>query len=112
MEDSKVDTTAQLPYRVPVDVLIRSLQVIRLLIGLYLLYVGLSDLKNPHLIVWGLGILLTLNGVFRQFHSSGLVWMNRASITPRTSCAEAASNGKKSRRSFPEPRITTWEVFP
>jgi len=73
MEDSKVDTTAQLPYRVPVDVLIRSLQVIRLLIGLYLLYVGLSDLKNPHLIVWGLGILLTLNGVFRQFHSSGLV---------------------------------------
>lgn len=73
MEESKVDTTAQLPYRVPVDVMMRGTHLALLLLGLYVLYGCLTDLKNPDPYAWGAGILMTLYGVYRQFRSSGLL---------------------------------------
>lgn len=73
MEESKVDSTAQLPYRVPVDVMMRGTHWVLLLFGLYILYGCLTDLKNPDPWAWGFGILMTLYGAYRQFHSSGLL---------------------------------------
>lgn len=73
VEESKVDTKAQLPYRVPVDIMVRTFQVIILLFGLFLLGICLSNLRHPEPFSWGMGILLTLYGAYLQFHSSGLV---------------------------------------
>ncbi len=72
MEKTKVDATAQLPYRVPVDMIMRFFQIMILLFGLFLLYGCLSDLKNPDPTAWAMGILLTLYGAYLQFRSSGL----------------------------------------
>lgn len=72
MESLKVDPTAELPYRVPVDVMSRFFQLLILAAGAWTLYTCVQAPKDASLVSWGLGLFLLLYGAYLQFHPSGL----------------------------------------